>query len=84
MSPVRPDSKIPNGAMSFMKASIRGGFAELWMLSVQVPYVQSGGNLHFDNAIVRTYIQYLPAKLMCKMRYSIQMLVFVSQCLTSG
>jgi hypothetical protein len=29
ISPVRADSKMPNGAMSFMKESILVGFAEL-------------------------------------------------------
>ena len=34
MSPVRADSRMPKGAMSFMKESIRVGFAELCILSV--------------------------------------------------
>lgn len=34
MRPVRADSKMPKGEMSFIKASIRGGFAELYPMSV--------------------------------------------------
>jgi hypothetical protein len=36
MRPVRADSRIPNGAMSFMKESIRVGFAELVIRQVQM------------------------------------------------
>jgi hypothetical protein len=36
MRPVRADSRIPKGAMSFMKESIRVGFAELGVVSLSL------------------------------------------------
>lgn len=68
--------------MSFMKASIRGGFAELHPMSAAIGRQRRGGNSHLNNTIIGAYIQYLSAKLMRQMRDGIQMLILVSQRLT--
>ena len=65
-----------------MKASIRGGFAELHPTSVVIDSKTPGENSHLNNAIVCTYIQHLPSKLMRQMRNRIQMLILVPQRLT--
>ncbi len=42
--PVRADSKMPKGDMSFMKASIRGGFAELHPMLAAIRAKRRGGS----------------------------------------
>lgn len=83
--PVRADSKMPKGEMSFIKASIRGGFAELhrFTLSIIRGKGSRDGNSHFNDTVIGTDIQHLPAKLMRQVRDGIQMLVLMPQCLTS-
>lgn len=69
MSPVRADSRIPNGPISFMNESIRVGLAELYILSVcNLVKTEENDNLHFDNTVIRANIQHLPTKLMGKVR----------------
>ena len=61
--------------MSFMKASIRGGLADLQRPDVNGKSVgkkrekkknkKSCRHLQLDNAIIGAYIQYFSAKLMC-------------------
>ncbi len=84
ISPVRVDSRIPNGAMSFMKESILDGLADLCardQQSVQ-PVIGSDCDLHFHDAIVCADIQHLSTELMCQMRNSFEMFVFMPQSLT--
>lgn len=79
MRPVRPDSRIPNGDISFMKASIRVGLADLSTMSAEINNNQyQQVHLHLNDAIIRTYIQNLASKLMCQMRDRFQMLVLMS------
>ncbi len=79
MRPVRPDSRIPNGDISFMKASIRVGLADLSTMSAEINNNQyQQVHLHLNDAIIRTYIQDLSSKLMCQMRDRFQMLVLMS------
>ena len=97
IKPVRADSKMPKGEMSFMKASIRGGFAELRhtdtdttrTLAVEISRGERGKKgchgkkpLQLDDAIICADVQHLPAKLMRQMRNVIQMLILVPQRLT--
>jgi hypothetical protein len=79
---------MPKGEMSFMKESMREGFAELHHTQYQyVPRVRGMGrdgisDSHFHNTIIRTNIEHLPPKLMRQMRNRLQMLMLVSQRLT--
>jgi hypothetical protein len=86
IKPVRVDSRIPKGAISFMKESILDGLAELWLDVSKDSQIRAFQleNLHFHNAIICANIQDLSSKLVREMRDSLQMLVFVSQCLTCG
>lgn len=85
--PVLVDSRIPKGAISFIKESIRLGLAELL---IQVSHLvtiiptESGwdGNLHFNNAVVGANVQNLPAELMSQTSDGVQMLMLVAQSLT--
>ena len=68
MRPVRADSKMPKGAMSFMKESIRAGFAEL-RNHISPRYsngVRERVYSQLDDTVVRADIQNLPLKLMGK------------------
>lgn len=88
MRPVRADSRIPKGDISFMKAFIRGGFAELYRSYISgLPFMsgtRSRDYSHFHDAVISTYIQHFPPKLMRQMRNSFQMLMLMPQSLTSS
>jgi hypothetical protein len=66
INPVRADSKTPKGETSFMKESIRVGFAELRIVSkvVKMAEIEKRINLHFNNAAIRANIQDFSSKLM--------------------
>ena len=74
-SPVLADSKIPKGAISFMKESMRVGLADLSKSQQSLKDFKS--DLHFDDAVVRADIEYLASKLMCEMCYRLEVFVFM-------
>lgn len=86
MSPVRPDSRTPKGEMSFMKESIRDGFAELRVVSVphETHKTVQKHNSHFDDTAIGTDIQNLSTELMSEVSDGLQMLMLQSQRLTQG
>lgn len=80
MRPVRVDSRIPKGAMSFMKESIRLGLAELGYVSLVILTIYCGqGNSQFNNTVVCADIQDLALHLVREICDGLEMLMLVSQ-----
>ena len=79
INPVRADSKIPNGETSFMKESIRVGFADLKTVNsvLDVSDNKISLNLHFNNAVIRADVQDLAPELVSQAGNSVQMFVLM-------
>jgi hypothetical protein len=87
---VRADSKIPKGDTSFKNESILDGLAELLSIMLagglfqQVTLTRMLHDLHFNNAAGGANIQHLASKLMGEVGDGLQVLVLVSESLTSS